>query len=48
MTGGPSPPERTEAVLEAAKQVGSLLKAAGHDFALAGGVAAYAHGCRCG
>jgi Uncharacterised nucleotidyltransferase len=37
-------PDRTEEILEAAKQVGSLLKAAGHGFALAGGVAAYAHG----
>jgi hypothetical protein len=38
------PPDRTEAILGAAKQVGSLLKAGGHRFALAGGVAAYAHG----
>ena len=38
------PPDRTAAILEAAKRVGSLLKAAGHGFALAGGVAAYAHG----
>lgn len=38
------PPDRTQAILDAAKQVGSLLKAAGHRFALAGGVAAYAHG----
>jgi hypothetical protein len=40
----PLPPDRTEAILEAAKQVGSLLKADGHRFALVGGVAAYAHG----
>jgi len=38
------PPDRTQAILDAAKQVGSLLKAANHRFALAGGVAAYAHG----
>ncbi len=38
------PPDRTQAILNAAKQVGSLLKGAGHRFALAGGVAAYAHG----
>ena len=38
------PLDRTQAILDAAKQVGSLLKAAGHRFALAGGVAAYAHG----
>jgi hypothetical protein len=38
------PPDRTQAILDAAKQVGSLLKGAGHRFALAGGVAAYAHG----
>ncbi|MFI8461896.1 ANTAR domain-containing protein [Kitasatospora sp. NPDC085464] len=38
------PPDRTQAILEAAKRIGSLLKARGHPFALAGGVAAYAHG----
>jgi len=38
------PEDRTQPILDAAKQVGSLLKAAGHRFALAGGVAAYAHG----
>jgi hypothetical protein len=38
------PPDRTQAILDAAKQVGSLLKAGEHNFALAGGVAAYAHG----
>lgn len=36
--------ERSQAILDAAKQVGCLLKAAGHRFAVAGGVAAYAHG----
>ncbi len=36
--------DRTQPILDAAKQVGSLLKAADHRFALAGGVAAYAHG----
>jgi hypothetical protein len=38
------PEDRTQPILDAAKQVGSVLKAAGHRFALAGGVAAYAHG----
>ncbi|MFE6746452.1 hypothetical protein ACFVGM_11415 [Kitasatospora purpeofusca] len=38
------PPDRTQAILEAAKRIGSLLKAKQHPFALAGGVAAYAHG----
>lgn len=38
------PEDRTQPILDAAKQVGSLLKAAGHRFALAGGVATYAHG----
>lgn len=38
------PLDRTQAILEAAKRVGSLLKAGGVPFALAGGVAAYAHG----
>jgi hypothetical protein len=42
--GSSLPPDRTAAILEAAKQVGSLLKAGGHRFALAGGTAAYAHG----
>jgi Uncharacterised nucleotidyltransferase len=40
----PLPPDQTETILEAAKQIGSMFKAAGHRFALAGGVAAYAHG----
>lgn len=38
------PPNLTQAILEATKQVASLLKAAGHPFALAGSVAVYAHG----
>ncbi|WP_369213319.1 nucleotidyltransferase family protein [Streptomyces flavofungini] len=38
------PPDLNQAILEAAKQVGALLKRNGHDFALAGSVAVYAHG----
>lgn len=38
------PPDQGQAILEAAKQVGALLKRKGHPFALAGSVAAYAHG----
>lgn len=38
------PQDRTQAILEATKQVGTLLKGKGHRFALAGSVAAYAHG----
>ncbi|MFC4464188.1 nucleotidyltransferase family protein [Streptomyces xiangluensis] len=38
------PPDRHQAILEATKQVASLLKRNGHDFALAGSVAVYAHG----
>ncbi|PZH05429.1 hypothetical protein C1I97_18930 [Streptomyces sp. NTH33] len=38
------PHDRNQAILEAAKQVGALLKRKGHAFALAGSVAAYAHG----
>jgi hypothetical protein len=38
------PPDRSQAILEAAKRVGALLKHKGHRFALAGSVAAYAHG----
>ncbi|MFJ8595278.1 nucleotidyltransferase family protein [Streptomyces sp. NPDC093598] len=38
------PQDRNQALLEAAKQVGALLKRKGHLFALAGSVAAYAHG----
>ncbi|MFV2119457.1 nucleotidyltransferase family protein [Streptomyces sp. Act-28] len=42
--GPPLPPDRTQAILEATKQVAGILKAGGHRFALAGSVAAYAHG----
>jgi hypothetical protein len=38
------PRDRNQAILEAAKQIGALLKHEGHLFALAGSVAAYAHG----
>ncbi|WP_434091205.1 nucleotidyltransferase family protein [Streptomyces flaveus] len=38
------PPDRHQAILEATKQVAALLKRQGHDFALAGSVAVYAHG----
>ncbi|MFI7319871.1 hypothetical protein [Streptomyces venezuelae] len=38
------PPDLNQAILEAAKQVGALLKRGEHDFALAGSVAVYAHG----
>ncbi|MFG2555823.1 hypothetical protein [Streptomyces sp. NPDC048581] len=38
------PHDRSQAILEAAKQVGALLKGKGHSFALAGSVAVYAHG----
>ncbi|WP_432057349.1 nucleotidyltransferase family protein [Streptomyces sp. bgisy022] len=38
------PRDRNQAILEAAKQVGAVLKRAGHPFALAGSVAVYAHG----
>ncbi|MGI5379968.1 hypothetical protein ACQEV2_38105 [Streptomyces sp. CA-251387] len=38
------PRDRSQAILEAAKQVGALLKRTGHRFALAGSVAVYAHG----
>ncbi|HEY3869664.1 MAG TPA: hypothetical protein VGM10_14980 [Actinocrinis sp.] len=43
-TDADCPPDRTRAIRDAAKQVGSLLKAGDYRFALAGGVAAYAHG----
>ncbi|MEU6669675.1 hypothetical protein [Streptomyces sp. NPDC046727] len=53
-TGGPGrraapdppdlPHDRSQAILEATKQIGALLKRAGHLFALAGSVAVYAHG----
>ncbi|MEV7690842.1 nucleotidyltransferase family protein [Streptomyces bungoensis] len=38
------PRDRSQAILEAAKQIGALLKKKGHPFALAGSVAVYAHG----
>ncbi|MET8450870.1 hypothetical protein [Streptomyces sp. NPDC005209] len=38
------PLDRSQAILEATKQVGAILKRAGHKFALAGSVAVYAHG----
>ncbi|WP_037851000.1 nucleotidyltransferase family protein [Streptomyces sp. NRRL S-340] len=38
------PRDRNQAILEATKQVGALLKRKGHPFALAGSVAVYAHG----
>ncbi|MBD9735554.1 MULTISPECIES: nucleotidyltransferase family protein [unclassified Streptomyces] len=46
-SGGPEaelPRDRNQAILEAAKQVGAVLKRAEHPFALAGSVAVYAHG----
>ncbi|MEU6368683.1 nucleotidyltransferase family protein [Streptomyces sp. NPDC046931] len=41
---GTLPPDHSQAILEAAKRVGALLKREGHMFALAGSVAVYAHG----
>ncbi|MEU2335397.1 hypothetical protein ABZ770_24705 [Streptomyces sp. NPDC006654] len=41
------PPDRSQAILEATKQIGAILKRAGHKFALAGSVAVYAHGGTC-
>lgn len=38
------PPDHTQAILEATKEVGSVLKASGCSFALVGSVAAYAYG----
>ncbi|MGX1268424.1 nucleotidyltransferase family protein [Streptomyces phaeoluteigriseus] len=38
------PLDRNQAILQATKQVGSILKRKGHPFALAGSVAVYAHG----
>ncbi|MBT2459075.1 nucleotidyltransferase family protein [Streptomyces sp. ISL-86] len=38
------PKDHTQAILETTKQVAALLKASGRPFALAGSVAAYAHG----
>ncbi|MGW0331466.1 nucleotidyltransferase family protein [Streptomyces sp. NPDC003011] len=41
---GDLPLDRNQAILQAAKQVGAILKREGHPFALAGSVAVYAHG----
>ncbi|MFF3905857.1 nucleotidyltransferase family protein [Streptomyces sp. NPDC001848] len=38
------PHDRHQAILEATKRVGAVLKSKGHTFALAGSVAVYAHG----
>ncbi|MFJ8074480.1 nucleotidyltransferase family protein [Streptomyces sp. NPDC096176] len=38
------PQDHTQAILQATKRVGALLKASGYPFALVGSVAAYAHG----
>lgn len=38
------PADRSQAILEAAKKVGAVLKKAGHRFAVAGSVAVYAQG----
>lgn len=38
------PLDRNQAILQAAKRTGALLKQTGHPFALAGSVAVYAHG----
>ncbi|MEU8774306.1 nucleotidyltransferase family protein [Streptomyces sp. NPDC048606] len=41
---GPLPRDHTQAILETTKHVAALLKASGRPFALAGSVAAFAHG----
>ncbi|MFC6982310.1 nucleotidyltransferase family protein [Streptomyces cirratus] len=41
---GPLPHDHTQAILETTKRVAALLKASGQPFALAGSVAAFAHG----
>lgn len=41
---GPLPRDHTQAILETTKRVAALLKATGRPFALAGSVAAFAHG----
>ncbi|MCD7438290.1 nucleotidyltransferase family protein [Streptomyces lincolnensis] len=41
---GDLPLDRNQAILQATKQVGAILKRKGHLFALAGSVAVYAHG----
>ncbi|MGW7103436.1 nucleotidyltransferase family protein [Streptomyces sp. NPDC054838] len=43
-TDGPLPHDHTQAILETTKRVAALLKASGQPFALAGSVAAFAHG----
>ncbi|WP_431683212.1 nucleotidyltransferase family protein [Kitasatospora sp. KL5] len=43
-SGGNGARDPSQGILEATKQVARLLKASGHRFALAGSVAAYAHG----
>ncbi|GGT93848.1 MULTISPECIES: nucleotidyltransferase family protein [Streptomyces] len=40
----PLPPDHTQAILEATKEVAAILKSSGCPFALVGSVAAYAHG----
>ncbi|MFD7974629.1 nucleotidyltransferase family protein [Streptomyces sp. NPDC059071] len=40
----PLPPDHTQAILEATKEVGAVLKTSGCPFALVGSVAVYAHG----
>ncbi|MCZ7461807.1 nucleotidyltransferase family protein [Streptomyces sp. WMMC940] len=42
------PQDHTQAILETTKHVAALLKASGHPFALAGSVAAHAHGVPAG
>lgn len=42
--GGPLPKDHTQAILETTKHVAALLKRSGKPFALAGSVAAFAHG----
>ncbi|MFE5560657.1 hypothetical protein [Streptomyces sp. NPDC056544] len=44
MSNGRLPPDHTQAILEVTKRVASLLKQSGRPFALAGSVAAFAHG----
>ncbi|MFD6888520.1 nucleotidyltransferase family protein [Streptomyces sp. NPDC059957] len=45
---GPLPEDHTQAILETTKQVAALLKGSGLPFALAGSVAAFAHGLPAG
>ncbi|WP_051809119.1 nucleotidyltransferase family protein [Streptomyces sp. NRRL S-378] len=44
MTNGQLPKDHTQAILEVTKHVAALLKQSGQPFALAGSVAAFAHG----